>query len=55
MVPVLIDCNKSGEPKPVRFRTYIWKRIDGFILDYLKKEMVYSEYFENYEYEESIS
>lgn len=46
----LAYCNKSGEPNPVRFRSYIWKRIDGFIIDYLKREMVYSEYIENYEY-----
>ena len=31
--------NKQGEPHPVKFASYIWKRIDGFILDYLKKEM----------------
>ena len=29
-------CNNS---KPVRFSSYIWKRIDGFIIDYLKKEL----------------
>jgi len=29
---------KYGNPKPVRFCSYIWKRIDGFIIDYLKKE-----------------
>ena len=46
----LTYCNKLGEPTPVRFRSYVWKRIDGFIIDYLKKEMIYSEYFENYEY-----
>jgi DNA-directed RNA polymerase specialized sigma subunit len=31
--------NKRGEPHPVRFVSYIWKRIDGFIIDYLKKEV----------------
>ena len=31
--------DKHGNPKPVRFISYIWKRIDGFIIDYLKKEM----------------
>lgn len=46
----LAYCNKQGKPTPVRFKSYIWKRIDGFIIDYLKKEMIYSEYFENYEY-----
>jgi DNA-directed RNA polymerase specialized sigma subunit len=32
-------CNKQGNPHPVRFISYIWKRIDGFIIDYLRKEM----------------
>ncbi len=31
--------DKQGNLKPVRFISYIWKRIDGFIIDYLKKEM----------------
>lgn len=31
--------DKEGNFKPVRFSTYIWKRIDGFILDSLKKEL----------------
>ena len=31
--------DKHGNPKPVRFVSYIWKRIDGFILDSLKKEI----------------
>ena len=31
--------DKSGNPKPVRFSSYIWKRIDGFIIDYLKNEL----------------
>lgn len=31
--------DKSGNFKPVRFSSYIWKRIDGFILDSLKKEI----------------
>lgn len=31
--------DKQGNPKPVRFSSYIWKRIDGFIVDYLKKEL----------------
>ena len=30
--------DKEGNPKPVRFSSYIWKRIDGHILDSLKKE-----------------
>ena len=31
--------DKQGKPKPVKFALYIWKRIDGFILDSLKKEL----------------
>jgi len=31
--------DKHGNFKPVRFSSYVWKRIDGFILDFLKKEI----------------
>ena len=31
--------DKQGNPNPVKFVSYIWKRIDGFIVDYLKKEI----------------
>jgi DNA-directed RNA polymerase specialized sigma subunit len=31
--------DRSGNLCPVRFSSYIWKRIDGFILDSLKKEL----------------
>lgn len=31
--------DKHGNPKPVHFSSYIWKRIDGFIIDYLKNEL----------------
>jgi hypothetical protein len=31
--------DKNGVFKPVRFSSYIWKRIDGFILDSLKDEI----------------
>ncbi len=31
--------DKYGNPKPVRFSSYIWKRIDGFIIDYLMKAL----------------
>ena len=31
--------DKNGDFKPVRFSSYIWKRIDGFILDSLKEEL----------------
>ena len=30
--------DKQGNPKPVRFVSYIWKRIDGFLIDSLQKE-----------------
>jgi DNA-directed RNA polymerase specialized sigma subunit len=32
-------CDKQRNPRPVRFSSYLWKRIDGFILDSLKREM----------------
>lgn len=32
-------CDKQGSSHPVRFISYIWKRIDGFIIDYLREEM----------------
>jgi len=31
--------DKQDNPNPVKFVSYIWKRIDGFIIDYLKKEI----------------
>ena len=31
--------DRQGDFKPVRFASYIWKRIDGFILDSLKAEL----------------
>jgi DNA-directed RNA polymerase specialized sigma subunit len=31
--------DKNDDLKPVRFSSYIWKRIDGFILDYVKEEL----------------
>ena len=31
--------DKQGNPHPVKFISYIWKRVDGFIIDYLRKEM----------------
>jgi len=31
--------DKHGNSKPVRFSSYVWKRIDGFIIDYLKEEL----------------
>lgn len=32
--------DKEGNPNPVKFVSYIWKRIDGFIIDYLKVILV---------------
>jgi DNA-directed RNA polymerase specialized sigma subunit len=31
--------DKEGNSHPVKFISYIWKRIDGFIIDYLKEEI----------------
>ena len=31
--------DKKGNPRSVKFISYIWKRIDGFIIDSLKKEI----------------
>lgn len=31
--------DKQGNLKPVKFISYIWKRIDGLIIDFLKKEL----------------
>jgi DNA-directed RNA polymerase specialized sigma subunit len=31
--------DENGDLKPVKFSSYIWKRIDGFMLDFLKKEL----------------
>ena len=31
--------DKNGSLKPVKFSSYIWKRIDGLILDFLKEEL----------------
>ena len=50
--------DKHGNLKPVRFISYIWKRIDGFIIDYLKKEMksraLYKDIMDLTETEESL-
>jgi DNA-directed RNA polymerase specialized sigma subunit len=41
-------CDKRGNPKPVKFVSYIWKRIDGFIIDSLKKEsMICNDLYDN--------
>lgn len=31
--------DKHSNSKPVRFSSYIWKRIDGFIIDFIKEEI----------------
>ena len=31
--------DSEGNLKSVRFSSYVWKRIDGFIIDYLNKEL----------------
>ncbi len=31
--------NKKGKLHPVKFSSYLWKRIDGFIIDFLKNEL----------------
>jgi len=41
-------CDKKGNPKPVKFISYIWKRIDGFIIDSLRKELNESNYYDRY-------
>lgn len=35
--------DRSGQPKPVKFVSYIWKRIDGHILDGLKRELAHDQ------------
>ena len=31
--------DRSGQPTPVKFVSYIWKRIDGHIVDVVKREL----------------
>jgi len=45
--------DKHGNPRPVRFASYIWKRIDGFIIDYLKKEVNMEKRQQNPDWERS--
>lgn len=33
--------DRTGKRKPVRFVSYVWKRVDGFIIDALNKESRY--------------
>jgi len=41
-------CDRHGNTNPVKFTSYIWKRIDGFIIDSLKKELNESNYYDRY-------
>ena len=40
--------DNKGNPNPVKFTSYIWKRIDGFIIDTLRKELNESNYYDRY-------
>ncbi len=40
--------DEKGIPNPVKFSSYLWKRIDGFIIDSLKKELNESNYYDRY-------
>jgi len=40
--------DEKGIPNPVKFSSYIWKRIDGFIIDSLKKELNESNFYNRY-------
>lgn len=40
--------DKKGNPNPVKFISYIWKRIDGFIINSLKKELNESNFYNTY-------
>lgn len=40
--------DKRGYPNPVKFVSYIWKRIDGFIIGSLKKELNESNFYNRY-------
>ncbi len=42
-------CDKQGNPHPVKFASYIWKRIDGYIIDSLKKELAESNFYNRYD------
>ena len=52
--------DRHGNFKPVRFSSYIWKRIDGFIIDSIKKEIKrercqFNPDWERYESETTVS
>ena len=40
--------DNKGNSNPVKFTSYIWKRIDGFIIDYLKRELSESNFYDRY-------
>jgi len=40
--------DNKGRLNPVKFTSYIWKRIDGFIIDSLKKELSESNYYDRF-------
>jgi DNA-directed RNA polymerase specialized sigma subunit len=40
--------DKKGKPNPVKFTSYIWKRIDGFIIDSLRRELSESNYYDRF-------
>jgi len=42
--------DKQGNLKPVHFNSYVWKRIDGFIIDYLKKELARERQQQNFDW-----
>jgi len=41
--------DKQGNPHPVKFVSYIWKRIDGYIIDFLKKELALANFYNRYD------
>ena len=49
----------KGNLKPVKFVSYIWKRIDGFIIDSLREELslfkTHKEYYQNEANDGSLS
>lgn len=43
--------DRDGRFKPVRFSSYVWKRIDGLILDSLKRERRQEKFFRGPDWE----
>ena len=48
-------CDKDGNPHPVKFISYIWKRIDGFIIDSINKEFGLNKLYKEYALNEELS